>query len=320
VNVATPWMDRHWRRSIGFSMALIGLVVAGIGAEWSFAVSTLATCAVGLGFFYLLFPGGLHFGITVANLLAFYACLFAFFHEANFADASPAFVDVAFLLPVMGFLGSCFVRRAHIAGIIEKRRSTRLLHLPRLTRWVPGIAAIGLASFAMPALGLDRFGQGLALTLSMAFVGGFVAIAVGDVVLLLMDIALVFEEVGRRLNRLLMPVMAFLSLYCLIVVVFGCLYRIVDLYSGQPQFAIAGSVSPIAFNDAVYFSVITLSTLGYGDIVPHGPLVRAMAATEVVMGVLMLLFGFSEIMRGAGRESDAAEGESDPEKIDEDRD
>jgi voltage-gated potassium channel len=53
----------------------------------------------------------------------------------------------------------------------------------------------------------------------------------------------------------------------------------------------------------MYFSVITLSTLGYGDILPYGIVVRALAAMEVVMGILMLLFGFSEIMRGAGQES-----------------
>ena len=118
----------------------------------------------------------------------------------------------------------------------------------------------------------------------MACIGGFVANAVGDVVLLLMDIAIVFEGVGRRLNRLLMPVMAFLSLYCLLVVAFGCLYRIVDLHAEQPQFLVHGASAPIAFNEALYFSVITLSTLGYGDIVPLGALVRALAAMQVVMG------------------------------------
>ena len=308
-------MDRHWRRSICFSLALIALVVAGIGAEWTFAVSTLATCAIGLGFFYLVFPGGLHFGMTVANLLAFYACLFAFFHEANFSDAPAAFVDIAFLLPVVGFLGACFLRRASIAGIIKQRRSTRMLHLPRLTRWVPGVAAVGLVSFVVPKFGLDRLGQGLALTVTMACVAGFVTNAVGDVVLLLMDIAIVFEGVGRRLNRMLMPVMAFLSLYCLLVVVFGCLYRIIDLHADQPQFVVHGSRTLIAFNEAMYFSVITLSTLGYGDILPYGIVVRALAAIEVVMGILMLLFGFSEIMRGAGQESAPAD-----DKIEEERD
>jgi hypothetical protein len=57
-------MDRHWRRSICFSLALIALVVAGIGAEWTFAVSTLATCAIGLGFFVLAHHPRLRRGLS----------------------------------------------------------------------------------------------------------------------------------------------------------------------------------------------------------------------------------------------------------------
>jgi hypothetical protein len=47
--------------------------------RWTATLSSLVTCAVGFGFFYLLFPGGAHFGITVANFLAIYACVFEFF-------------------------------------------------------------------------------------------------------------------------------------------------------------------------------------------------------------------------------------------------
>jgi len=53
----------------------------------------------------------------------------------------------------------------------------------------------------------------------------------------------------------------------------------------------------LSFSDTIYFSVITLSTVGYGDITPVGPLVRALATVEVVAGLLLLLFGFAEIMR-----------------------
>ena len=36
---------------------------------------------------HLLFPGGAHFGMTVANFLAIYACMFEFFRDANFPAA-----------------------------------------------------------------------------------------------------------------------------------------------------------------------------------------------------------------------------------------
>src|SRR5690242_2923910 len=94
-------LDRHWLRSIGFTLALVGLVAAALGADWWSTISSLVTCAVGFGFFYLLFPGGAHFGMTVANFLALYACLFQFFREANFPAAPRAFVLEGVALPVL---------------------------------------------------------------------------------------------------------------------------------------------------------------------------------------------------------------------------
>ena len=65
------------------------------------------------------------------------------------------------------------------------------------------------------------------------------------------------------------------------------------------------SPARISFVDALYYSVVTITTLGFGDITPASMLVRALTGLEVVSGVLMLLFGFSEIMRSAGSDRDA---------------
>jgi voltage-gated potassium channel len=105
--------------------------------------------------------------------------------------------------------------------------------------------------------------------------------------------------VAARLDRLVRPMMAFVTFYALIVVVFGCLYRIADLTTPIPQFALHASPARISFVDALYYSVATITTLGFGDIAPTSLLVRALTGVEVVSGVLMLLFGFSEIMRSA---------------------
>jgi voltage-gated potassium channel len=48
--------------------------------------------------------------------------------------------------------------------------------------------------------------------------------------------------------------------------------------------------------EALYFPVVTLSTIGNGDIVPVSSVARTLAAREVVLGVLLLLFGVSEIL------------------------
>jgi voltage-gated potassium channel len=244
-----------------------------------------------------MFPGGSHFGVTMANALAVYVCVFVFFRDANYHDASQAASTVAMALPVLFFLGGCFARRRRVASSIHARRGPGVVRLPRIDRWIPVLALVGAASFAIPRLGLSPAGQDVALIVSMTVIAIAVAYAARDVVVLLIDIALVFEGVTARLDRLLMPVMAFLTFYSLLVVVFACLYRIADLTLAAAQFVVLGSPARIGFADALYFSVITIATVGYGDITPAGPLVRGLAAIEVVLGLLLLLFGFSEIMR-----------------------
>jgi voltage-gated potassium channel len=296
-------LDRHWLRSIAFTVGLVGLVAAAIGADWSITLGSVATSAVGFGFFYLLFPGGAHFGMTVANFLAIYACMFEFFRSANFSGAPAEIALPALALPVLGFLFGCFLRRRQVLAIIRSHRVRQLEHFPRLTRWFVGTLAVGAASFALPRLTLDPFTQGLTLLASMVAIAGLVVLAVRDVVLVMIDVATVFESVTARLDRLVLPMVAFTTFYALIVVVFACLYRIADLTTPAPQFAVHALAARISFTDALYYSVATITTLGFGDIAPSSQLVRVLTGLEVVSGILMLLFGFSEVMRGAGPDS-----------------
>jgi voltage-gated potassium channel len=269
------------------------------GEEWVFSLVAILACALGFGFFYLLFPGGLHFGVVVANLVAIYACLFVFFRENNFRDAPRPMMLVALALPLIGFLAGCILRRRSVAGMIRARRSRALSHFPRLIRWVPVTITVGVLSFSVPPLHLPPETQGWLLLASMGTIGAAVFAAARDVVLLQMDVALLFENVTARVHELVMPMMAFLTLYSLLVVVFACLFRIAEMTTGAKQIAFHGTPISPTFPDALYFSLVTLSTVGYGDFSPVGPLARVLASLEVVAGLLLLLFGFSEIMRGA---------------------
>ena len=297
-------IDRHWLRATAFTLVLVGLVAAGMGEDWHFAVTALAASVVAFGFFYLMFPGGSHFGFTVANTLAVYACIFVYFREANFPDAPDTFALPALAVPVVGFLLGCFMRRRQLAALIRARRHHELTHLPRMGRWLPGLLVIAALSFQAPRLELDPLGQGLALVASAILIAALVVWAVRDIVLLLMDIALVFETVAARLDRLVMPVTAFLTFYSLLVVAFACFYRIAEMSMGAALFLVHNHPQQLSFSEALYFSVITLATVGYGDITPAGAAVRALATLEVVAGLLLLLFGFSEIMRSGGPDTE----------------
>lgn len=297
---ATGRIDRHWLHTVAFTLALVALVTLAIGADRAFAATALATCGVGFGFFYLVFVTGAHFGMVMANGLAVYVCLFAFFRDANFVRASEEAALVAFALPVLSFLAACYAERAAIGRALGERHDELPKHLPRLIRWVPAAIVVGLASFVLPESGLSAAQQGHALIAAMAVIALFVAIAARDLVMLLIDVATVFENVAERAHQMVMPVFAFLTYYAFVILVFTCLYRVAEMVSGAGQFRVHAEIRTLSFAEALYFSIITMATVGYGDIVPDGALVRALAAAEVISGVLLLLFGFSEIMRARG--------------------
>ncbi len=297
-------MDLHWLRATAFTLVLVGLVAAAMGEDWHFSAASAGACVLGFGFFYLVFPGGSHFGVTVANMLAVYACIFVYFHEANFPDAPDSVAAASLGVPVAGFLVGCFLRRRQVAGLIRARRHHELTHLPRMSRWLPALLVIGVLAFLVPRLDMGAVGQGAALLGASLMIAGVVGWAARDVVLLLMDIALVFETVAARVDRLVMPIVAFLTFYSLLVVVFACFYRIAEMTVGGPMFLVHDHAQELSFSEALYFSVTTLATVGYGDITPVGPSVRALATVQVVSGLLLLLFGFSEIMRSGGPDTE----------------
>lgn len=48
--------------------------------------------------------------------------------------------------------------------------------------------------------------------------------------------------------------------------------------------------------DALYFSIVTMATVGYGDIVPVGHFARLLTVLEILSGVLLLVVGVSASM------------------------
>jgi voltage-gated potassium channel len=109
------------------------------------------------------------------------------------------------------------------------------------------------------------------------------------------------------MGRLFRPAFAFFTLYSFIVIMFVVIFRIMDRLAAEPIFLIKGARAAISFFDSLYFSLITMSTVGYGDIIPAGEALRVVAAIEIILGILLFLFGFVEIMRYV-RETDGTSG------------
>jgi hypothetical protein len=77
---------------------------------------------------------------------------------------------------------------------------------------------------------------------------------------------------------------AALSAYMLAGIFFGLFYWILEQI-GPGTFTVAGDFSRMS---AIYFSFVTLATLGYGDIVPRSDVARGLAILEGVAGQLFL--------------------------------
>ena len=73
-----------------------------------------------------------------------------------------------------------------------------------------------------------------------------------------------------------------LSSYLLVGLTFGSLYRTISLTDAEAFSQELGSASN-------YFSFVTLTTLGFGDIVPRSDMARSLVTLEAVLGQVLLV-------------------------------
>lgn len=77
------------------------------------------------------------------------------------------------------------------------------------------------------------------------------------------------------------------------VFVFGCIYLILNQFQNNGLKSQTNSL--ITFWDCIYFSIVTMSTLGYGDIVPIG-LSRLLASIEAIFGLAFVGYAISQVV------------------------
>ena len=165
------------------------------------------------------------------------------------------------------------------------------------------VLTIGILSFFLPALDTSADWQNGLLVASMAAIAGIVLVVSRTVAIFLIDVGLMFEDFFRRMAAMILPAVGFFTMYSINIVVFACIYRIIDRYAEIHNFTVSGVNRDITFTESLYFSIITLSTVGYGETVPSSDVVRVIVAVQIILGVLLLLFGFCEIMSYARQQS-----------------
>lgn len=75
-----------------------------------------------------------------------------------------------------------------------------------------------------------------------------------------------------------------LATYIMAGLAFAVLYGVIT--NLRPDAFLTGSGSATSFPDLVYFSFVTLMTIGFGDVTPAGPFARAFVITEGLFGIM----------------------------------
>jgi len=296
--------DRYWLHGLTLTLGLYVLVsVAITDAFGLFFFLMLGVLALSVTMFYWLFPGSHFTTIALANFLSIYACLFTFFVDSNFTTAADWAVRTSFVVPIAAYIAGVWLRRKSIHLLVRHEVESHVHYAPRLFIWLIPVFAVGFASFLLPHHDLTPEAISTLLVVSMGLIGGVVFAVSRDVTAFLLETGLLFEEFFDQATALLAPTLAFFTYYTFVIIVFACIYRIVDHLVPGTHFIVLNINRDVTFLEALYFSIITLSTVGYGDMLPASNLVRAIASLQIVIGVWLIIFGFSEVLRYA-RERD----------------
>lgn len=150
-----------------------------------------------------------------------------------------------------------------------------------LTMRVSGASRRVILAGLLVLLGIVAFGAAGAVYDGR--VGGPSTLAVWLLLVLVTIVAIALRL--ARYRRVTLPlVLGLLCVYLLLGLSFGIVYDLADVLS-PPAF----SQPSIGISGAVYFSFVTLTTVGYGDIAAVSPPVRAIAVLESILGQFYLV-------------------------------
>ncbi|CAJ47935.1 putative potassium channel protein [Bordetella avium 197N] len=210
-----------------------------------------------------------------------------------FARFFPSHLVLAVLVALVGYL--------HLLSAFNQAGRPDFEFFSSFDSWRDAIEAVGLldAPRALLGLGLVFMALGLLLRARIAWAFSLLMLVVVGILgylgsanmllnlfnlltfMLLVAAWSVFNRASLAAGSLF-TVIAILSL--LAYAIFGSLYL-------GPEFAPAISSLPAA----IYFSVVTMSTVGYGDIVPHSDAARYFTLSVIILGITVFATSISAI-------------------------
>lgn len=287
---------KGWLFAVAMTVSLLLLMAMAVDVIAGLWPVIILTALVGVTVMYVTFPHSRFFDIVFANSIVGYCALYFSIVEIKFSSLPPETLAIGFVMPVATFLLSVFIKRDRINKIITDD------HLGQHFKTHRGFLRLLPILFILAAVSLqpieiwDVAKQTDAFLLAMGAASLITLWAGRNIIILLLETGLAFHDFWETMMAYVKPGFAFFSFYTMQVIIFGCLYRLIDRVTIDPQFEIAGQLQNISFVEAMYFSIITVSTVGYGDIAPIGSFLRILVSVQTIFGVLFLLFGLRAIM------------------------
>jgi hypothetical protein len=150
-----------------------------------------------------------------------------------------------------------------------------------IRRLVAGLVALNILLALTPV--------GAVATPALDFAGLGASMAVG-LITLLVTVRALFTDRGRGADALAGAAFG----YLLLAVVWALVYVQVEI-AAPGSFKLIPDGGPVG-PQLAYFSLVTLTTLGYGDITPASPLTRLFAGIEAVQGALYLAIFIGRVL------------------------
>jgi hypothetical protein len=185
----------------------------------------------------------------------------------------PAIVLLLVTQPVLGSLSST------ASGLLAIPLTVTLVagiwSLDRGTLWFR--AALGLGLFALGAMALRERVPGVVLP-------GMAVLAALGVIAVVLGVRWLFASVQITVESLL----AALSVYLLMGITFGLVHAFFFLHDPSAYRGVSPAGRSAEIAELMYFSLTTLTTTGYGDIVPAHPVTRLLCNVEAVVGQMYI--------------------------------